>query len=402
MTSIYKNVFSNEELDYLNNHPEVLLAKSSLDSKLSGKIYFSVPITNSIRDTLQSQFGLDLSQTSQIPMRWIKGDTAPHMDIGSSNFKNTYLLYLNDSPGQLIVDSESYPIEHNTGFVFNEGIYHESKYTENVPRLLLGPMNEFVQPVGILPTPGIFYYASEADALSYTNSLGYGGSGVFTVGENVTLGITSWMIASNSNGDSPQNVVYANGSVLSTIPDGPEFTNYYLYPNAPVVCYAKGTLILTKHGFTPIENIKAGDKIVTKGKIKKNMNGPRNFKIEPVMWISKFKVINLNSSSRPICIKKDTLGENYPFKDLYVSPEHSLFLNGKMVLAKNIVNEETIYQDKECKNVEYYHLECEEHSLIIANGILAESYFDSNNRDVFENSITLRNKNNLKKIYALG
>jgi hypothetical protein len=90
MTSIYKNVFSNEELDYLNNHPEVLLAKSSLDSKLSGKIYFSVPITNSIRDTLQSQFGLDLSQTSQIPMRWIKGDTAPHMDIGSSNFKNTY------------------------------------------------------------------------------------------------------------------------------------------------------------------------------------------------------------------------------------------------------------------------------------------------------------------------
>ena len=168
-----------------------------------------------------------------------------------------------------------------------------------------------------------------------------------------------------------------------------------------VVCYAKGTLILTKQGFVPIENIKAGDKIVTKGKIynSKFIKTDSALKIEPVVWASKFKVKNLNSKTRPICIKKNTFSKNYPFKDLYVSPNHSLLLNGKMVLAKNIVNGETIYQDNECDNVEYYHLECEDHSAIVANGILAESYLEAENRNAFEKSVSLRNKLYLKKIH---
>lgn len=171
----------------------------------------------------------------------------------------------------------------------------------------------------------------------------------------------------------------------------------------PVVCYAKGTLILTKNGFVPIENIKAGHKVVTKGKIYKNriLVNESSIEIEPVVWISKFKVFNLNTKSRPICIKKDALGKNYPFKDLYVSPGHSLLINGKMVLAKNMVNGKTIYQDTQCNGVEYYHLECEHHSAIFANGVLSESYLDLNNRDVFENSTSLRQKPNIKKLYAL-
>jgi hypothetical protein len=46
-------------------------------------------------------------------------------------------------------------------------------------------------------------------------------------------------------------------------------------------------------------------------------------------------------------------------------------------------------------------LECERHSAIFANGVLSESYLDVNNRDVFENSIRIRPKNDFKKIYAL-
>lgn len=169
-------------------------------------------------------------------------------------------------------------------------------------------------------------------------------------------------------------------------------------PPFVVVCYAKGTKILTKQGFVPIENIKAGQQVVTKGKIHKNqfINKDSMPRLEPVFWVSKFKVIDLNSKSRPICIKKDALGKNYPFEDLYVSPGHSLLLNGKMVLAKYIVNGETIYQDNECESVEYYHIECENHSAIFANGVLSESYLDVNNRDVFENSIRLRRKYNLR------
>jgi hypothetical protein len=148
-----------------------------------------------------------------------------------------------------------------------------------------------------------------------------------------------------------------------------------------ILCYVKGTLILTKTGFVPIENIKAGDNIITKGKIHNNANFVQStdIKIEPVMWISKFNVGLLDSTSRPICIKKNAFGENTPFQDLYVSPGHRLLLNNEMVLVSSIVNGTTIYQDNDCENVEYYHLECEEHSAIFANGVLAETYLDNDN-----------------------
>jgi len=152
MASIHTNVLSKEELHYLNNLPEVLAAKATLDSRASGKVYFSVAINDSIRGTLQSRFGLDISTRSTIPMRWIKGDTAPHIDTGASKFQHTYLVYLNDSPGELIVDSQSYPIEANAGFVFHEGLSHETRATEDIPRLLLGPMNEMAEPVGAVTT----------------------------------------------------------------------------------------------------------------------------------------------------------------------------------------------------------------------------------------------------------
>jgi hypothetical protein len=42
---------------------------------------------------MEQNFGLDLSNVSEIPMRWIKGDTSPHIDVGTSNFENTYLAY---------------------------------------------------------------------------------------------------------------------------------------------------------------------------------------------------------------------------------------------------------------------------------------------------------------------
>ena len=168
-----------------------------------------------------------------------------------------------------------------------------------------------------------------------------------------------------------------------------------------VVCYAKGTLILMKNGFVPIENIKVGNKVVTKGQIYDNkfIKQDASLQVKPVTWISKFKVNNPNSKSRPICIKQDALGKNYPFKDLYVSPGHRILLNGKMILAKKSVNGNTIYQDTDCEDVEYYHLECENHSAIIANGILSETYLDlGNSRFVFDDGRKGRSQTQRKQV----
>ena len=58
-----------------------------------------------------------------------------------------------------------------------------------------------------------------------------------------------------------------------------------------------------------------------------------------------------------------------------------------MVIASKLVNGNTIYQEdtdtRQNRIVEYYHLECRQHCVIFANGILGESYFDAKNRYIF-------------------
>ncbi len=256
MASIYTNVLSSEDIRYLNQLPEVVAAKAKLDTyTANGMVYFSVPVTETIRTALQSRLGLDLSSIALIPMRWIKGDTAPHIDVGASQFQNTYLMYLNDSPGDLIVDSQTYPIEANTAFVFNEGLSHETQNTARQPRLLLGPMNELAQPVGGSVT---FYYPSEADAIANTNLIiAYGSYTIFAVS-----GYTHWRIASTSTGPSPQNVIYTVGDTLT----GDGITDfYYLYPTAP--CFLEGSKILCQvdgvETYVPVEELKKGTLVKT-------------------------------------------------------------------------------------------------------------------------------------------
>ena len=319
MVSIYKNVFSEEELQYLKNHEEVLLVKSSLDlyyTQSSGMLYFSVPITHSIRATLQTQFGLNLSEDSQIPMRWIQGDVAPHIDVGSSEFQNTYLVYLNDSPGEFIVDSQTYPIQSNTGFVFNEGLSHQTLSTERVPRLLLGPMNEFAQPVG---SP-LVYYSSESDALSYTNPLGYGGG--YVVGSGGPFGpgsgYTSWRLASNSTGSSPQNVVYNNGDTLNS---DLEYNSYLLYPAVlpSVPCFLEGTTILCEidgvEKYVPVEQLKNGTLVKT------SLNG-----YKPIVLIGNGPIENPGDNERTENRLYQCSTSKYPQlkEDLYITGHHAI------------------------------------------------------------------------------
>jgi len=308
MTFIYRNVLSNEELHYLNNLPEVLTAKASLDARPSGMVYFSVTITDSIRTALELRFGLHLSAgLSNIPMRWIKGDTSPHMDVGLSNFENTYLLYLNDAPGELVIDSQSYPIQANTGFAFNEGITHETLYTENIPRLLLGPMNELAEPVGIDVT---FYYPSESDAINNTNIIVKYGSYIIAP----VPGYNSWRIAPNSTGPSSKNVVYNIGDTL----DGDNLNDfYYLYPSVP--CFLEGSTILCQvdcvEKYVPIEQLKNGTLVKT------SLDG-----YKPIVLLGKGNIQNPGNDERTENRLYKCSPSKYPElkDDLYITGCHSI------------------------------------------------------------------------------
>jgi len=263
MASTYSTVFSSEELEYLLGHPEVTIAREKLNNSQGGKVYFTVPLTDTIRTTLHRHFALNLSSVLNLPMRWIIGDTASHIDSGASKFQHSYLVYLNDSEGEFIVDSVSHPITANIGYKFSEGYSHKTEGTGSVARLLVGPMNEFAEPVG---ATNMNYFPTQADALANTNFLG-NSSVSWTVGvaENIGAGMGTyqyWRLASNSYGTSSQSVVYQNGDIMDS---GPGF--YYIFYPAPAPCFLEGTKILCQvdgaDTYLPIESMRPGTLVKT-------------------------------------------------------------------------------------------------------------------------------------------
>jgi len=187
---------SEQELDYIQSLPDVLLAKEKLDDFTDhGAVYFKITLTEGLKSTLSTSLALDLSNITEIPVRWIKGDTMRHTDKGKSEFTNTYLVYLTDSSGEFVLDDTAFPIQKNSGFIFNEGILHQTMNTGLIPRLLLGPMNEFAEPVGYDTLKAIYYYSTQAEAESAsatdspttlsTNSLDF--SSTYIVGDRNSL-----------------------------------------------------------------------------------------------------------------------------------------------------------------------------------------------------------------------
>jgi len=190
--------------------PDVLLAKEKLAIfEKNGSVYFKITLTEGLKSTLSARFSLDLTNITEIPMRWIKGDVVRHADKGESDFSNTYLVYLTDSSGEFVLDDTAFPIQKNQGFVFSEGILHETMNTGSMPRLLLGPMNEFAEPVGInASVQSIYYYSSQSAAEAadisdtnppFNNSLGV--SSTYTVGHRDAVFRVISCIANDNSGN---------------------------------------------------------------------------------------------------------------------------------------------------------------------------------------------------------
>ena len=262
MSSPILNVFTAADIEYLNNLPEVLEAKAHLNNRTM--VYFSITLTTSLRATLEERLNLDLSTVSSIPLRWIKGDTPSHIDHGASAFEHTYLVYVNNSEGSFVLGSESYPIQANTAFVFSEGLSHKTEGTGLEPRLLVGPMNELAEPVGVNT---LYYFPTLADALAINYGSAFGQLSVnapvaYEVGQTTsgtTGGYTRWLLASSSSGSASQLIAYNNGSFLAN--DG----FYYAYPSAP--CFKEGTKVLCQVNgvdtYQPIETLTVGTLVKT-------------------------------------------------------------------------------------------------------------------------------------------
>jgi len=149
---------SADRVNALVNLPQVAEAHKKLAD--SPVVYFTAELSPELWEDLAAMGvtvpSVPLPSVPSVPLRWIRGDTPAHVDAGDDAFERTHLVYLTDSEGEFLLDGVSYPITKGSGFTFNHGISHGTRGTGSTPRLLLGPMSEQADPVGILPVVPCF------------------------------------------------------------------------------------------------------------------------------------------------------------------------------------------------------------------------------------------------------
>lgn len=147
-------------------------------------------------------------------------------------------------------------------------------------------------------------------------------------------------------------------------------------------CYLAGTKIKCGDYQVSVELLEKGDMISC-------FNGI-DFELKPITWVGKSsasvdKSKPIDLAGYPIRIVKNALGENSPDMDLLVTPEHCMLICGKFIPARMLVNNTSIMYDTSFESYDYYHVETETHSAILANNALSESFLDSGDKGNFNN-----------------
>ena len=147
-------------------------------------------------------------------------------------------------------------------------------------------------------------------------------------------------------------------------------------------CYTAGTRILTATGERMVESLMPGDIVLTLS--------DGELGAQPVKWIG-HRRIDLTAHPRPetvapIRIQRGAFADAMPHSDLLVSPDHAIFVDGKLICARQLVNGTTIRQVRDRTSVEYFHVELDAHAILLAEGLPTESYLNTGNHGFFANS----------------
>jgi hypothetical protein len=168
--------------------------------------------------------------------------------------------------------------------------------------------------------------------------------------------------------------------------DTPDYYNpvyslpvYPGYPYNPYPCFLTGTAISTPDGARSVESLAIGDEITTATGVAK-----------PVKWIGR-RTVSTRFADRlasfPVVVQAGALAQGVPARDLFLSPDHALLVEGVLIQASALVNGLTVRQLEQLpeERFTYWHVELEDHDLILAEGTPAETFVDNLSRRSFDN-----------------
>jgi hypothetical protein len=133
-------------------------------------------------------------------------------------------------------------------------------------------------------------------------------------------------------------------------------------------CFLEGTRIATPEGEAAVQDLHEDDLVLT-----------ASGEAKPVRWIGYRHVVAAELPDAhlyaPVVIEAGAIAPGKPARDLWVTPDHAIFVEGRLIPAKLLVNGTTIRQETRAE-FSYYHIELDQHDLLLAEGLEAESYLD--------------------------
>jgi autotransporter passenger strand-loop-strand repeat protein len=192
----------------------------------------------------------------------------------------------------------------------------------------------------------------------------------------------------------PASVTLGSGNVLSASGNGQSFTfqldpthdyshdtfnvssggvQHYFGDVADITislpCYRSGSLIMTDRGEVAVQDLCIGDLAHT-------VLGET---AAPIIWIGRREVdCTRHAKPRqvwPVRVAAGAFGPGQPHTDLFLSPDHAVYVNEVLIPIRRLVNASTIVQVP-MERVTYYHIELPKHGVVLAQGLPAESFLD--------------------------
>jgi Hint domain len=134
-------------------------------------------------------------------------------------------------------------------------------------------------------------------------------------------------------------------------------------------CFLRGTQVWTPGGESRVEDLRVNDLVVTS-----------SGEAKPIQWVWG-RSFERQSGQKwaeeiaPIRVAQSALGPNTPHRDLYLSRYHCLYIDGVLIPAVDLINGSTIARvdDISLREIEYFHIKLERHSVIYAEGAACET-----------------------------